>query len=176
MTSVPEGAEPSGAAPSGLYYEDFAEGERWRSRGRTVTEADVAQFAGLSWDYTPLHTDEEYCRQHSVFGTRVAHGLLGLAMASGLMVSLGLTEGTILALLGLEWRFLGPIKIGATIHVRQRLVSRRETSKPDRGILVFDTDLRNQRGEVVQQGTRTVLVKRRPPTLGAAEGVARGRR
>ena len=147
--------------PSGLFFEDFHEGQAWTTRGRTVTEADVVQFAGLSWDHNRIHTDEDYCKTESVFGTRIAHGLLGLAMSSGLTVSLGLFEGTVIAFLGLEWKFTGPIMIGDTVHVEQKVLSTRPTSKPDRGVVVFETRLLNQRGEVVQQGTRTLMMKRR---------------
>lgn len=144
-----------------LFFEDFHEGLSWTTRGRTITETDVVQFAALSWDHNRIHTDEEYCRTESVFGTRIAHGILGLAVASGLTVTLGILEGTVIAFLGLEWKFTGPIKIGDTLHVRQTVRSTKPTSKPDRGVVVFETELVNQRGEVVQQGTRTLMIKRR---------------
>ncbi len=146
---------------TGLFFEDFDEGQAWTTRGRTVTEADVVQFAALSWDHNRIHTDEEYCKTESVFGTRIAHGILGLAISSGLMVTLGILEGTVIAVLGIDWTFVAPIKIGDTVHVRQTVRSTKPTSKPDRGVVVFETRLFNQRDEVVQQGTRTLMVKRK---------------
>ncbi len=147
---------------TGLYYEDFEVGAEWVTRGRTVTEADVVAFAGLSGDYNSLHTDAEYCKEHTIFGERIAHGLLGLSIGSGLLVGLGITEGTVMAFLGLNWNFTGPIKLGDTIHVKVKVDSKRETKKEDRGIVNFDTEIMNQRGEVVQKGTRTLMIARRP--------------
>lgn len=149
-------------AVTGLYFEDFNVGDEWVTRGRTITEADVVAFAGLSGDYNRLHTDAEYCKEHTIFGERIAHGLLGLSIGSGLLVSMGFTEGTVMAFLGVNWNFTGPIKLGDTIHARTQVESKRETKKEDRGIVNFDTEVINQRGEVVQKGTRTLMIARRP--------------
>jgi len=146
-----------------LYYEDFAVGAEYVTRARTVTECDVVLFAGLSGDFNALHTDEEFGKQVG-FGGRIAHGLLGLAIASGLLNQLGLTEGTAIAFLGLTWNFKGPIRMGDTIKVRVRVSDKRETSKPDRGIVRTVDSVVNQRGEVVQEGELVVLVKRRATT------------
>ncbi len=80
--------------PHGLYFEEIAEGFRIASPGRTITEADIVMFAGLSGDYNPLHTDQEYAQQ-TIFGGRIAHGLLMLAIASGLAMQLGFMLGTV---------------------------------------------------------------------------------
>ncbi|GIV97956.1 MAG: MaoC family dehydratase [Herpetosiphonaceae bacterium] len=143
------------------YYEDFQVGDEFITPGRTVTEADVMLFAGLSGDYNPLHTDAEYARE-TIYGERIAHGLLGLSIATGLKARLGIMQGTIMAFLGLEWRFTGPITFGDTIHCRVRIKSMRETSKPDRGIIVQAVQIVNQRGEVVQEGEMTTMIRRRP--------------
>ena len=144
----------------GLYFEEFEVGQLFKSRGRTVTEADIVNFAGLSGDYNPLHTDEEFAKK-TIFGKRIAHGMLGLTISTGLSQRLGILDDTIMAFLGLEWNFKGPVFIGDTLCLEQTVKSKRETSKPDRGIIVFEAKLVNQKGEVVQEGTRTVMVRRK---------------
>jgi len=146
------------------YYEDFSIGDEFKSPGRTVTESDVNLFAGLSGDYNPLHTDEEFAKG-TIFGTRIAHGLLGLSMVSGLVMRLGVFDGTVIAFLGLEWKFTGPLFIGDTIHFDMKIVEKRETSKADRGIIVREVFLLNQKNEVIQQGTMTIMMKRKSVKL-----------
>ena len=130
------------------------------TRSRTITEADVVAFAGLSGDFNPLHTDEEFAKK-TMFGTRIAHGLLGLSIASGLINQMGIAEGTVMAFLGMTWNFKGALKFGDTITVRQRVADRRETSRQDRGILRMAISVINQHGEVVQEGEHTLMIKRR---------------
>jgi len=143
------------------YFEEFHVGQEFVTKARTVTEADVVNFAALSWDTNQLHTDAEFAR-NSIHGERIAHGMLGIVIHSGLSQMLGLMEGTILAFLGMTWEFHLPIRIGDTVHVIQRVKKMRETSKKDRGVLTFEKELVNQHGEVVQTGTTTVLLARRP--------------
>ncbi len=145
----------------GRYFENFTVGERFVTQGRTVTETDIVAFAALTGDYDPLHVDAEFGKK-TQFGERIAHGLLGASYAVGLITALGLTERTVIAIVSMTWDFNGPIKIGDTIHVDQVVKSVRKTKKADRGIVVFDLKLVNQRGEVVQQGERTLLVSRKP--------------
>ena len=144
----------------GMFFEEFEVGQVFKSRGRTVTEADIVNFAGLSGDYNPLHTDEEFAKK-TIFGKRIAHGMLGLTISTGLSQRLGILDDTIMAFLGLEWNFRAPIFIGDTVHLEQTVKSKRETSKPDRGIIVFECKLINQNGEPAQEGTRTVMVRRK---------------
>jgi len=143
-----------------LYFEDFEMGREYVTRSRTITEADVVAFAGLSGDFNPLHTDEEFAKR-SMFGARIAHGLLGLSIASGLINQTGIGEGTVIAFLGMTWTFKGALRLGDTITVRQRVADRRETSKKDRGILRMAVSVINQHGEVVQEGEHTLMIKRR---------------
>jgi acyl dehydratase len=143
-----------------LYFEDFEIGSEYVTRSRTITEADVVAFAGLSGDFNPLHVDEEFSKQ-TIFGTRIAHGLLGLSVASGLINQMGICEGTVIAFLGLTWNFKAVIRFGDTITVRQRLAEKRETSKNDRGILRMAITVLNQHGDVVQEGEHVLMVKRR---------------
>lgn len=142
------------------YYEDYAVGDEFVTPARTVTETDVVLFAGLTGDYNRLHTDAEYMKG-SVFGERIAHGLLGLALVNGLKYRTDIDSDGVLAFLGLTWSFTAPIKLGDTIHAVIRIASMRETSKPDRGIIVQAVEVYNQRGEVVQAGEFTTMLKRR---------------
>lgn len=154
------------AGPTPVFWEDLDVGVGGRSPGRTVTEAEVVAFAGLSGDFNPLHTDAEYARAHSFAGERVAHGLLGLSIASGLftrtLLGAALRE-QVLAMLSLEWSFVGPIRFGDTVALDFAVAARRETSKPDRGIVTIERTLvRLDDDALVQRGTTTLLVARRP--------------
>ena len=141
------------------YFDDIELGEEYESPGRTVTETDIVIFAGLSGDYNVLHTDAEFMKQ-SIFGERIAHGLLGLAIQSGLLTRAMRPYAT-LAFVGLRWKFKGPIKIGDTIRVRARVTAKRETSDRDRGVITLERQVLNQRGEVVQEGETDLMVERR---------------
>ena len=144
----------------GYYFEDYEIGQEFISPGRTITEHDVMTFAGLSGDYNQLHTNTEFCSQ-SLFGKPIAHGLLGLSVASGLLSRLGVAEGTTIAFLGLNWNFTGPIFFGDTVCARATITEKRETSKKDRGIVIRQVELINQRGNVVQKGEMKTMVKRK---------------
>jgi acyl dehydratase len=141
------------------YYEEIEVGEAYESPGRTVTETDVVLFAGLSGDYNVLHTDAELMKT-SIFGERIAHGLLGLAIQSGLF-SRSSKPYASLAFVGLRWRFKGPIKIGDTVRLRARVSAKHDGDKPDRGLVTVQRTLVNQRGEVVQEGETDLLVEKR---------------
>ena len=147
--------------PQGRYFDDFEVGDTIESAGRTVTETDVVLFAGLSGDYNQLHTDVEYAKE-TLFGERVAHGLLGLCIASGLAARLGFIEGTAQAFTGLEWKFRAPVKIGDTIHARFEMMRKREMRRLGGGFLTIAVTVLNQRDELVQKGTWTALVKGAP--------------
>jgi acyl dehydratase len=143
----------------GLYYEDLEPGRRFRSGSRRVTQADVEMFAAVSGDRNPLHLDEEYARE-SVFGRRVAHGALGLSVATGLINQSGLTRGTLVAFLGLNWDFVAPLYPGTEVAVELEVASRRETSRAERGLVVLSAALVDGSGSVVQQGQLRLLVRR----------------
>ena len=149
--------------PRGLYFEEFEVGTETTTPGRTMTEADVIAFAGLSGDYNQLHTDAEFAKG-SPFGARIAHGLLGLSMASGLASRIGLMEGTVLAFMGLNWKFKAPIMIGDTISLRIRVSKKREASQMGGGIVILNVQILNQRDEIAQEGSWTVLVRSGPST------------
>jgi acyl dehydratase len=141
------------------YFDEIEVGEEYETPGRTVTEADIVLFAGLSGDYNVLHTDAELMKQ-SVFGERIAHGLLGLSIQSGLFTRATQTHAAI-ALVGLKWKFKGPTKIGDTIRVRARVTGKRDAEKPDRGVVTVERRVLNQRDEVVQEGETDQMVQRR---------------
>lgn len=145
----------------GLYFEDFEEGQTFPTPARTVTEADLANFAGVSGDFNPIHTDAEYAKG-TPFGARVAHGLLVLAMLTGLRQRTGIFEGTLIAWAEIRtYRFLKPVFIGDTIRGETEILEKRPTSKSDRGVVIQRVRVFNQRGEVVQEGELVTLVRRR---------------
>ncbi|MCS7178360.1 MAG: MaoC/PaaZ C-terminal domain-containing protein [Anaerolineae bacterium] len=146
--------------PRGRYFEDIAIGEEIESAPRTITEADILAFAELSGDTNPLHIDPEYART-TIFGERIAHGLLGLSVASGLAWQTGLIEGTAEAFIGLDWKFRAPIRIGDTVRLRMVTTQKREMPHLGGGLVTLSATLLNQRDEVVQKGTWTVLVRAR---------------
>lgn len=142
------------------YFEDFQIGEQFISPGRTISETDVMFYAWFSGDCNQLHTDEIYCREKSIYKTRVVHGLLGLAVTEGLKSRVGNFEGTSLASLEWSWKHKNPIMIGDTIHVEWTITDKREASKSDRGIVWEGVKLINQRGEIVGEGTHVVMIQR----------------
>jgi len=145
-------------------YSDLHVGLSFRSPGRTVTDADVVAFAGLTGDYSELHTSDVYAKS-SQFGRRVAHGMLGLAYAHGLMwARTGELRETAVAFLGIDgWKFVAPIFIGDTIFVNYRIAELRESkSRPTQAIATFDVEVVNQDGGVVQRGQKALLVSKVP--------------
>jgi acyl dehydratase len=161
-------------ARSGVrYLEDLAAGQRFLSAGRTVTEADVVAFAGLSGDFNAIHTDAEFAKS-SVYGQRVVYGLLSMSIATGLLDRLGTFSGSAIAMLGItDWRFMAPVFIGDTIHLELTVLAVRPSrSKPDRGVVERRFELVNQDGTVVQMGRIDVLVRRDPRTRESTEPVA----
>lgn len=143
----------------GLTFDQFEIGARYRSQGRTVTEADVVTFAGLSGDFNPLHTDAEFGKS-TPFGERIAHGMLVVAMATGMANWTGIFEGTTLALMEQLIRYKGAVKFGDTVHLQLEVLHKKESSKPDRGVVRFAARVLNQREEVVVDGEWTLLMKR----------------
>ncbi len=143
----------------GQTYEQFTIGDRFVTPSRTVTEADIVNFAGLSGDFNPLHIDEVFARK-TPFGTRIAHGMLVAAMATGMGNWLGILEGTVIALMEQFIQYKAPTRAGDTVHLEMEVVDKKETSKPDRGIIVFSADVINQEGKAVVEGRWTLMMKR----------------
>jgi 3-hydroxybutyryl-CoA dehydratase len=147
-----------GYRPRGMYFEEFTEGTQVVSQGRTITETDIVNFAGVSGDYNAIHTDAEFSKA-TPFGERIAHGLLVLSVATGLGMQLGFLDGTAIAFIGLEWKFKAPVKIGDTVHLVAKVKQTKAMKAMGGGFVIFDVRVLNQRDEVVQEGTWTVLVK-----------------
>lgn len=149
-------------AQRGMYFEEFQVGQRIITAARTVTESDIVTFAGLSGDFNQIHIDEEYSKG-TPFGARVAHGLLGLSIASGLVVQTGFMEGTIMAFREVnEWKFIKPIYIGDTIHVETEIKVTKAIPRIGGGSVVISLDVKNQKGETSMKGTWTALIAGRP--------------
>lgn len=130
-------------------WEDFVVGEHFSSGGRTVTETDILSFAGLSGDFYPLHVDEEFARDSS-FGGRIAHGVLTLALAVGQVVLTGVYGSGIDALAGIDRvRAIAPVRIGDTLRTEVEVLDKRETRRPDRGLVTLGYSVCNQRQEQV---------------------------
>ncbi len=157
---VPDPLVPD--APARCYFEDMTVGRQWVTQRRTITEADVVSFAGLSGDFNPLHVDETFAAT-GPFGRRVVHGLLVLAMATGLRQQSGVFYGVVRAFAEVKsWAFKRPVFIGDTITAVTTVVSARPTSKPGQGIVDQRVDVINQDGEIVQTGIFVTVIAGRP--------------
>ena len=141
------------------YLSEFTVGEKITTLSRTVTETDVVLFAGITGDMNPIHTDRSYA-DNLPFHSRIAHGLLGAGIATGLWGRMGLVDGSAIAALSTEWKFVGAIKLGDTIHCEiEVLEAKRSKSKPDRGILNIGYTILNQDGQVCQTGSMATMLK-----------------
>lgn len=148
----------------GLLYEDLYVGMQFRSPGRTITDADVIGFATLTGDFSEVHTSDVYAKA-SQFGRRIAHGMLGLAYAHGLMwPRTELLRNTAIAFLGIkEWRFVAPIFLGDTIFVNYSVAAIRDSrSNSDQAVVTFDVAVVDQDERLCQQGQKVLLVSKIP--------------
>ncbi len=143
----------------GKLYDEFTPGRSWTTPGRTVTEADIIGFAGLTGDYNPLHVDEVFAAATG-FGGRIAHGPMGIGMAFGLASRLDLIDGTAVALLGVQWDFRGPVRAGDTLHAAITVREARPTRRSDQGVVTLAFTILNQREETVQDGVARLLMRR----------------
>jgi acyl dehydratase len=149
-------------AQRGMWFEEFVVGQKIISTGRTITEADIVTFAGLSGDYNQIHTDGEFAKT-TPFGQRVAHGLLGLSIASGLAMRTGVLEGTVIAFREINnWKFTNPIFIGDTVHAELNILETKAIPRIGGGALTIEIVLKNQRDEITMKGTWTALVASKP--------------
>ncbi|KPV64541.1 MAG: bifunctional aldehyde dehydrogenase/enoyl-CoA hydratase [Candidatus Bathyarchaeota archaeon BA1] len=140
-------------------FDDFVVEEVFETPARTITEADIVNFAGVSGDFTPLHMDEEFAKQ-GPFGRRVAHGLLTLAVTIGLWMKMGIFEGTIAAFYGMDrLRFTKPVYIGDTIRARVRITEK--VDKGQYGLMTLENEVTNQRNETVLVFQAKLLMKKK---------------
>ncbi len=148
------------------YFDDVSVGDAWESPARTITEADIVNFAGLSGDYSPIHVDHEFCKT-TVFRRPIAHGLLVMAVSSGLGINTPAMR-TLAFLRVVEWHFRAPVFIGDTIRVRTQVASKEERSRGRRGVITWKREILNQENKVVQEGMHSTLVEGRASAKSAA--------
>lgn len=147
--------------PRGLYFEEFEVGATMHTRGRTITEADLVQFAALTGDFNPMHTDAEYSRD-SFMGQRVAHGMLTISYAVGQAYQLGILERTVLGFRGLNMKFSSPVYIGDTIHAELTVAETKAARRLGGGVVVLGIRILKQDGAVAQKGSLSLLMMSRP--------------
>jgi 3-hydroxybutyryl-CoA dehydratase len=167
-----------------LFFDDVAVNQEWVSPGRTVTETDVVNFAGVSGDFNPIHMDHEFART-TPFRRPIAHGLLVLSVSSGLSVQAPMMRT--LAFISIrEWKFVGPVFIGDTLRVRSTVLEIEPRARGRRAVLTWRREVINQEGRVVQEGVTQTLVEGRagvraggepegapaPPSSQEGEGLA----
>jgi acyl dehydratase len=146
----------------GLYFEEFSVGQKIVSVARTVAESDILSFAGLTGDYNQIHTDAEFAKG-TQFGQRIAHGLLGLSIAVGLLMRTGVLEGTVMAFREIvEWKFIKPVFIGDSIHAEMEVKEMKAMPRVGGGLAMIAMEVKNQKNESLMRGTLAVLVASKP--------------
>ncbi len=147
-----------GYEPRGKYYEDFNIGDEFCSQSRTVTEADIVSFAGLSGDYMQLHTSEQYAAE-TIHKGRIAHGLLTMAISSGQNSLAGLLEGTVVAFLNCTMSWSNVVRPGDTIRTIRVVKEKRKVKRPGMGIITFENLVYNQNDVVVMKHEDVLMIK-----------------
>jgi acyl dehydratase len=145
----------------GLYFEEFEIGQEIITPARTITEADVVNFAGLSADYNALHTDAVFAAS-TPYQRRIAHGTLIIAVATGLAARQGFIEGTTLAFRELSWKFSAPVYLGDTIHMVATISELKPMARLGGGLVIIKARIVNQHGDTVQKGEWRLLMQSRP--------------
>ena len=148
--------------PKGMFFSEYEIGQKFTTGRRTVTEADVVAFAGLSGDFNPLHTDAVFAAQ-TPFGQRIAHGMLVVSISTGLSQTLGVFEGTTIGLLEQSFAYKAPTFFGDTIHLEMEVSQVKPTSKPGRGIVTFQARIIKQDGTIVNDGLWKVMFADKKP-------------
>jgi acyl dehydratase len=146
----------------GLYFEEFSVGQKLLSDKRTITEQDIMTFAALTGDDNRIHTDPEFSKT-TMFGRQVAHGLLGLSIASGLAWQTGILDGTVIAFREVnEWKFVKPVFIGDSIYVDMQVREAKALPRIGGGSVTITLEVKNQNDEVCHRGQWTVLMMSKP--------------
>ena len=143
----------------GRLFDEFSIGQRFETPSRTITEADIGTFAGLTGDYNPVHTDEVFATATG-FGGRIAHGPMGIGIAFGLASRLDLIDGTVVALLGVPWDFQAPMRPGSTIRALIEVVETRNVSNPAHGLLGLSITLVDEADKPLQEGSARLLMRK----------------
>ena len=147
---------------AGLYFEEFSVGQKFNTVGRTISEGDIFNFAGLTGDFNQIHTDVAFAAT-TQFGQRIAHGLLGLSLATGLIMRTGLLEGTVLAFREInEWKFVKPFYIGDTIYAELTVTETKALPRIGGGALISSIAVKNQNDDICQRGSLNLLVLSKP--------------
>lgn len=147
--------------PMGYYFEEIEIGAEYVTRGRTITESDIVQFAALTGDYNPMHTNAEYMKTH-MMGQRVAHGMLTLSYAVGQFYQLGFLERTVIAFRSVEMKFSLPVLIGDTLHTVVTIADKKPAPRLGGGNIIAAVKIINQDGKTVQSGTMTLILASKP--------------
>ncbi len=146
----------------GLYFEEFSAGQKIMTEGRTVSDQDIVTFAELTGDNNRIHLDEKFS-QAGPFGRRIAHGLLGLSIASGLAWRTGILDGTVIAFREVdEWKFIKPIFIGDTVHAELNIIETKAMPRIGGGSVLITTELKNQQDEICMKGNWAILIMSKP--------------
>jgi acyl dehydratase len=144
------------------YFEDFVTGAEYFTAARTITETDIVNFVNLFGFHEPLFIDMEFVKNQSLFGSRIAPGSFTFALSEGMAIQSGLVRGG-LALLGVqEMKIPAPLRCGDTVRVKVKVLAKRETSKPDRGVVTSEHQVLNQKGEVLLEYTVNRMIRRKP--------------
>jgi 3-hydroxybutyryl-CoA dehydratase len=142
----------------GLYFEDFSVGQKIATDSRKITENDIMTFAALSGDDNRIHTDPEFSKT-TPFGKQVAHGILGLAIASGLAWQTGILDGTVIAFREInEWKFITPVFIGDVLQAEMEVTETKVLPRISGGAVTINFRLKNQKEEICHRGIWNVLV------------------
>ena len=145
----------------GLTFDEHTVGQKLTTLGRTISETDIVTFVNLAGFTEPLFMDMEYVARESVFKGRPVPGALTFALSEGLIMQTGLIHGTGMAYLGGEIRIVAPVLAGDTIRVEVEVAEKRETKKPDRGIVTYRHRVVNQRGETVLEARVQRMIRRK---------------
>ena len=147
---------------AGLYFEEFSVGQKIETVGRTVSEGDIFNFAGLTGDFNQIHTNAAFASK-TQFGQRIAHGLLGLSIATGLIMQTGFLEGTVLAFREIsEWKFVKPFFIGDTISAELTITETKALPRIGGGAVIAALVVKNQNDEPCQRGSLNLLMLSKP--------------
>jgi len=143
------------------YFQDFKKGAIFKSSARLISENDIDRFADLSGDTNPIHVNQKFA-EGTVFGERIAHGLLTLSLVSGQAVELGIAERTTIAFKSMDWRFKKPVFIGDEIQSEFKVIDRRSLSNQQGGLVIFRIKVFNQYNQTVQAGKWSVVIRSQP--------------